>query len=191
MLGLHCIKSWSKTQSLVAKSSAEAELYATVKAASEALGVQTLLSELGQEMKARVFIDSSAAKSICEREGLDKVRHIEVGVLWLQEQEVRRRLPLVKVPGTSNIADLMTKHLNYDCIIRNFNFMNIHFVEGRAVTAPKVYSLNINCKTGIRDSWISDSTLIRRLHFKPRLSLFTPLDVSGYPENLRTHAISA
>ena len=89
MLGRHCIKTWSKTQGLIAKSSAEAELYAAVRAACEALGVQTLMADFGQEIGARVHIDASAAKSIIEREGLDKVRHIEVNVLWLQEQELR------------------------------------------------------------------------------------------------------
>ena len=105
MIGDHCIKAWAKTQAIVAKSSAEAEMYATLKAAVEALGMQTLLGELGRESKVRIYIDSTAAKSIVESEGLDKVRHIDVGILWLQEQEARRQLPLTKILGTSNPAD--------------------------------------------------------------------------------------
>ena len=45
-----------------------------------------------------------AAKGMVERQGLQKVRHLEVYHLLLQEQRVRRILPLVKVLGTENPA---------------------------------------------------------------------------------------
>ena len=45
--GRHLLKTWSKQQVVVATSSAEAELYAASKASSEALGVRTLLADLG------------------------------------------------------------------------------------------------------------------------------------------------
>ncbi len=80
-------------------------------ASCEALGTLTLLEELGAEATARVHVDASAAKGIIERTGLDKIRHIDVNVLWLQEQEVRGRVPMRKIDGTKNPADLMTKHL--------------------------------------------------------------------------------
>ena len=83
MMGQHCINTWSKTRALIAKSSAESELYGVVKASCEALGSLTLAQELGQEMKARVHVDAAAAKGIVERAGLDKVRHIDVDVLWV------------------------------------------------------------------------------------------------------------
>ena len=53
MFGQHCINTWAKTQSLIAKSSAESELYGIVKASCEALGTLTLVEELGKELKAR------------------------------------------------------------------------------------------------------------------------------------------
>ena len=81
MVRSHCWKTWSKTQNLVAKSSAEAELYGSVRAACEGLGVLTLMDEFGMPMDGRVHIDASAAKAIIEREGLDRVRHVEVNVL--------------------------------------------------------------------------------------------------------------
>ena len=46
-LGSHLIRSWAKQQAVVATSSAEAELYAGSKCGSEAIGMQTLLSDLG------------------------------------------------------------------------------------------------------------------------------------------------
>ena len=69
-IGSHCIKTWSKTQGFIAKSSAEAELYAAVRATSEALGTQTMLEDMGIKMEARVHIDASAAKSIIKTKRL-------------------------------------------------------------------------------------------------------------------------
>jgi hypothetical protein len=38
------------------------------------------------------------------------MRHLEVKLLWLQEQVRRQRLRVSKVRGTANIADAMTKY---------------------------------------------------------------------------------
>lgn len=68
----HCINTWSMTQGLIARSSAEAELYGGVRAASEALGIQTPLAEFGEHYSARVHVDASAAKRIVERRASTK-----------------------------------------------------------------------------------------------------------------------
>ena len=47
--GGHCLKTWSKTQAIDAKSSGEAELYAVVRGATEALGMATLANDLGRK----------------------------------------------------------------------------------------------------------------------------------------------
>ena len=61
-IGGHLIRAYSKTQSVIAKSSAESELYAVVRASSEGLGILTLLSDFGRlGMKASVRMDASAA----------------------------------------------------------------------------------------------------------------------------------
>ena len=39
MLGRHALKGWSKTQTLIALSSGESELYAALKPSAEALGI--------------------------------------------------------------------------------------------------------------------------------------------------------
>ena len=62
-MGQHCIKTWSETQSLIAKNSAESELYGIVKASCEALGTVTLMEEMGKELNTRVHVDASAAKT--------------------------------------------------------------------------------------------------------------------------------
>ena len=114
MIGSHLIKCWAKTQSTVAKSSAESELYGIVRATCETLGFISLSNDFGTDMYSRLHMDSTAARGIIDRQGLSKVRHLDVNLLWLQEQLARDRVPLLKVPGPENNADLMTKHLAGD-----------------------------------------------------------------------------
>ena len=108
-VGGSMLRSWSSTQGTVAMSSGEAEYYAMVKAASEVLGIQALAADLGWYWKARMWVDSTTAKSIASRTGLGKVRHLEVRFLWLQEVVKSGRIDIRKIPGVSNPADVMTK----------------------------------------------------------------------------------
>ena len=74
MLGGHCLKTWPKTQAIIAKSSAEAELYDVVRGATEALGMCTLIKDLGgEELQIELHLDATAAKGMIERRGLSKV----------------------------------------------------------------------------------------------------------------------
>ena len=93
MIGTHCVKAWSKTQSVVAKSSAERELYSVVKGATEGLGLVTLYADLGCKKEVQLNLDAAAAKGILERQGIARIRHIDVNVLWLQQQAARKFVP--------------------------------------------------------------------------------------------------
>ena len=103
------MKHWSSTQGSTALSSGEAEYYALVKGAAEGLGIQSLCRDLGYEFSLVMHVDSSAAKSICSRLGLGKVRHMEVKYLWAQEAHQRKRFSVRKVDGLKNPADVLTK----------------------------------------------------------------------------------
>ena len=140
-MGQHGIKTWSKTQALIAKSSAESEFYGVVKASCEAFGSLTLAEELGQEMKAIYHVDAAAAKGIVERAGRDRVRHIDVNILWLQEQEVRGRVPLSQIDGTRSPAELMTKHLESTKTAIHLNTMNLVFKDGHAEAAAHLHAM--------------------------------------------------
>ena len=109
MVGGGVLKTWSGTQATVALSSGEAEYNAVTRASAEGLGMVALMGDLGWPSQLRVWIDSSAAKSIASRMGLGKVRHLEVKFLWLQEAVRRKRLELRKVRGDCNPADWLTK----------------------------------------------------------------------------------
>ena len=57
------------------------------------------------------FINLSAAEGMVEREGVGKVRHVEVDVFRIQEQHARARLPLINADGSRILPDLMINHL--------------------------------------------------------------------------------
>jgi hypothetical protein len=107
------VKTWSSTQATVAQSSGEAEYYAIVRAAMEAIGLKSIMEDLGWQASIRLWVDSSAAKSIASRVGLGRVRHLEVKFLWLQQTVKDKRVSIHKVRGDSNPADALTKPKNF------------------------------------------------------------------------------
>ena len=99
MIGAHNIKSWSRTQALIALSSGESELYAALKAAAEALGILSMAKDFEWHLKGEVHGDASAALGIINRKGLGKTRHIQTGLLWIQQTAAEQRLKFEKVLG--------------------------------------------------------------------------------------------
>ena len=137
-LGSHTVKSWSKTQSLIALSSGESEFYAALKASAEGLGVMSMLKDFGVNVRGNVLGDASAALGIINRKGLGRTRHIDTGLLWIQQTAAEKRLSYQKVLGIDNPADLMTKYLNAETIDRHCSKLDISFPGGRAAAAPNL-----------------------------------------------------
>jgi len=125
------LKTWSSTQASIAQSSGEAEYYALVRAASEALGMQSIMRDLGWDCKIRLLVDSSAAKSIASRTGLGKLRHLEIKFLWLQECVRRGKVVLSKVRGDINPADVLTKPKSLEDMRLLLNFSCLNWCDGR------------------------------------------------------------
>ena len=138
MHGEHFIKSWSRQQNLVSLSSAEAELYGLVKASSKALGCKAMAHDFGHRKNIRLYADASAALGIVHRKGLGKVRHIDTNTLWVQQAACTKRIQYLKVAGTVNPADALTKHLTE--VLREQHMKKIHvsFDSGRAAAAPEL-----------------------------------------------------
>ena len=92
----------------MAPSSAESELYAAVKASTEALGLISTASELNMSLEPTVLLDSSAAQGIISRQGVGKVKHIRTRQLWIQEAAGDGRLSYKRIPRDVRFADLLT-----------------------------------------------------------------------------------
>ena len=138
MRGSHYLRSWSSTQKNVTLSSAEAELLAVVKASSEAVGICQLMADWGQEVHGMVYSDSSAALGIVKRKGNGKLRHVKVGMLWVQEMSDEGRLEYKKVQGPENPADAMTKYLGKKTMDAHLKKMGIELHSGRAEASLRI-----------------------------------------------------
>jgi hypothetical protein len=112
LFGLHCIRTWSTTQGSLATSSAEAEFYAIIEGGSRTLGMASLGKDLGCSLKAIMYSDASAGRSMVFRKGLGRVRHLETKYLWIQDVVRAGRIQLLKVKGVENPADIGTKYLS-------------------------------------------------------------------------------
>ena len=112
--GQHMLLHWSRTQSVIALSSCEAELNAALKASCELMGIHTLLEEWGRPLELVLRGDSSACKGVLHREGLGKLKHLHIKQLWLQREVGEGRICFEKVPRAINTADTLTKHWTPD-----------------------------------------------------------------------------
>ena len=100
-----------------------------------------LLQDLGYSARVEVWGDASAALGIINRRGLGKTRHIETGLLWIQQTVADQRLKYHKVLGKENPADLYTKFL--DAATNNMHTRKLGYtmVGGRSAEAPQLHML--------------------------------------------------
>jgi len=139
MWGPHTLKTWATSQSTIALSSGEAELYAMTKMAVQIKGMMSLAADFSMKLKGIVRSDSTAAIGIAYREGLGgRCRHINVQYLWIQERVRSGQLGLSKVLGKNNPADMMTKAVGTDTLQQHLKFMNFRSRAGRAVKASRL-----------------------------------------------------
>ena len=138
MLGKHCLKSWSSTQDVVATSSGEAEYYAMVRGGSQGIGMRGIMEDLGIKVGIEIKTDARAAKGIASRRGVGKIRHIEVSQLWLQEKVSSGEVVVTKVPGQTNLADILTKYVGREDLDRHRITSGFEEVAGRHKLMPQV-----------------------------------------------------
>ena len=137
MRGEHCIKFWSKTQASVVLSTAEAELAALVKGACEAKGIASIIKDMTNKESGKIgiYTDASAAIGMVQRQGAGKVRHIDVGMLWIQQHQKQEEVQVEKGDGRYNPADMFTKQVPGEIMWRHMTKMGFENREGRAEIA--------------------------------------------------------
>ncbi|PON84400.1 hypothetical protein TorRG33x02_198600 [Trema orientale] len=104
----------SKKQSVVARSSAEAEFRAIAQGVCELLWLKMLLKELGvnivQPMK--LYCDNKAAISISHNPMFhDRTKHVEVDKHFIKEKIEAGEICIVYLPTSEQVADILTKGL--------------------------------------------------------------------------------
>ena len=138
MNGTHLIKSYSKTQANIALSSGEAEFFSMVHATSEALGLKAMTEDYHSKIDPWLYVDASAAIGVAQRTGLGKIRHLDTGSLWLQQAVRNKKIGILKVKGTENPADLMTKFTDFATLDKLCGVMGLQVRSGRAAAAAEV-----------------------------------------------------
>ena len=134
--GEHTIKTWSTSQSVVSLSSGEAEYYGMVRGAAQAIGVRSMLEDIGIKKTIVVRTDASAAKGIASRKGMGRVRHIEVNQLWLQDKVASGEIKVVKIGTANNAADNLTKYLGKEGIENHLSMSGSWIEKGRHGLMP-------------------------------------------------------
>merc|ERR1711954_449340 len=86
-----------------------AEFYAASSVGEYIIFYRNILEFFGLKVVGNLYLDSAAARGILRREGVGKIKHLEIRALWVQ-QAVKKGLFTVKaVAGVDNPADLGTK----------------------------------------------------------------------------------
>ena len=141
--GTALLYSSSRTQRVVALSSAEAEVYAASSTACDGILIGKLVAFCtGRNVVIHHLMDSAAARGILARQGVGRIRHLSCRILWLQ-QLVKQRSKVVPftdtpelfhlvsgVSGSNNIADLGTKRLGKTRLAELMNFCNLGYIVG-------------------------------------------------------------
>ena len=140
MHGQHCLRVQVATQTAPALSSGEAEFVAQVKGGSTAIGMRSMIRDMGGQVAIDLHTDSTAGKGIASRVGMGKIRHLDTGLLWLQHHVNRRDLRIKKVHKDKNLADIGTKAINVTVQETLMNLMNFKEAHGRHPKALKVAS---------------------------------------------------
>ena len=86
------------------------------------------LSDGVDSPSVEIKLDATAGRAIAMRGGAGRIRHI--ATLWLQRLVIN-----------GDCADLGTKHLDYQTMIRHLKFCGIRFAEGRSRIAPQLEHL--------------------------------------------------
>ena len=114
----------SKTQQVIATSSAEAELYTISSTVADAIHLKQLITEIENNIGVATFdldkhqpnivlsCDSSSATSLVQKMGINKrTKHIQLRFLWIQDLHQSGHLLLRRVSTENNPADAFTKPL--------------------------------------------------------------------------------
>ncbi|PNY03730.1 histone deacetylase [Trifolium pratense] len=113
-VGPNLVSWWSKKQTLVARSSAEAEYRSLANLSSEILWIQSLLTELGCQFHTpKVLSNNLNIVSLAHNPTLHhRTKHMELDIFFVREKVLSRNLAVSHVPAQDQWADVLTKPLS-------------------------------------------------------------------------------
>lgn len=116
----------SATQPTETLSVTESEFQGQVRAAVEGVCTRNILEFYGHGVQTELYADNSASRSILTRLGAEKkTRHFAVKFFWIQRLVKEGLLKSKAISGADNEADIGTKHLAFDRIVKLLAQMNV------------------------------------------------------------------
>ena len=106
------VHGFARKQGAVSLSSCEAELISCVSTSAEAIYLRHItrtLSSAPCDILCR--LDSSSARSLLQKRGVSKIRHLDCKLLWLQRAAQERQLSFGAISTYLNTSDIGTKAL--------------------------------------------------------------------------------
>ena len=122
----------------VSLSSGEAEYYAGASAASDSILLQEAIKFLfltRKSCKVHLYMDSSAARGSITRQGVGRVRHLQIRTLFLQDLHKQGTISVHPAGTKENTADIGTKPLSVKRIKPTFAL--VRFSNWRRRTGRK------------------------------------------------------
>ena len=103
-----------------------------------AMGLRSVAADLGLTWSITLQTDSTAAVGICRRRGLGEIRHLAAADLWVQDRLRTKDFALIKVLGTDNAADSLTKHVPRPVLCKHMLGLGLKQLPGRPELAPHI-----------------------------------------------------
>ena len=116
---------------MIALSSGEAELYASVTGMSRFVGLFNLARELRGDAWGKLShsVDASACKSLIMKKGVGGIKHVEAKNLWIQEAVAKKKIAVHNIPRASNVADALASYSPGPTLRKQLLDMNCHCIE--------------------------------------------------------------
>ncbi|KAG8480777.1 hypothetical protein CXB51_025440 [Gossypium anomalum] len=131
-LGDNLVGWMSKKQSVVSRSTTEAEYRSLDNATSEMVWFQSLLIEIGFTPSGIpiIWCDNTSAVSLAANPVLHaKVKHVELDIHFVREKVLSNQLCVNFVPGRDQVADVLTKPLTVGDFSRCRDHLNVVFAS--------------------------------------------------------------
>ena len=120
VIGKHLLEAYTRRQKVIARSSAEAELYAAALGASESKRMVSMMRDLGYQLKPVLVIDAKATEHVLHPSGIGRIKLLDVVAhLWVQDEVRSGRLTVRRVKSELNVADSGTKALEREVIAKH------------------------------------------------------------------------
>jgi hypothetical protein len=125
--GPNLISWWSRKQQVVARSSTEVKYRSLAQATADVLWIQTILTELIVPFIApKVYCDNQSVVLLAHNPILhSRTKHMEIDLFFVREKVLAKQIFVMHIPGTDQLADILTKPISTDKFLFIRNKLNV------------------------------------------------------------------